>query len=62
MKKPVFFSATRYRMTRTPFLHKTARYNRLYDYVVFANHTSRGTHTKTVVFSKPCKLQKGVIA
>lgn len=59
MKKPAFFSATRYRLTRTPFLHKTTRYSRLYDYVVYINHTSHGTRTRLVDFGKPCKLQKG---
>ena len=60
MKKPAFFTATRYRLTRTPFLHKTARYNRLYDYVVYVNRTSHGTRTRLVEFYKPCKLRRGV--
>lgn len=61
MKKPAFFTSTRYRLTRTPFTHRSMRYNRLYDYAVYINHTSHGTRTRLVEFAEPCKLQKGVI-
>lgn len=60
MKKPAFFTSTRYRLTRTPFTHKTARYNRVYNYSVCVNYTSHGTRTRLVEFAEPRKLKRGL--